>query len=465
METSDLVCEQLRVLLKQIRKVGTAPRTENWVQSARAAVEQCEQKLIQITASEDKTEEVENGIAQAEKIITDCREALSKINISNSDGAAEGKMDKGDKSPMATPFDIVTAAKIIKEYNGKTSARDYIDTVEVYSETLSPDGRTKLTDFIYKFCLKEEAKKAFLKKPESVSEISKVLLNRFKIRETVAGLNQKLSRTQQGNRPVSKFASVIEGITGDIIELQLARRGEAAREIIQAMADESACEAFKSGLNPELQNVVLASGATTFSEVLDKALGAEAAMRDNPQVNYFRQGPRYENYGNNYRGRGSFPRGQSRGAYYGTNNYRGGGNGGRNEFGAAQSQFNPGGAGNFQNPGTYNFANSPRADYRPGGVYPHNGPQFGNPTRQYFPHGYQNQQPDNGSRYNSHANRGRGGARVQMTQEFTPDQWQYNNPQNQDQWQYNNLPNPGQQDYNGINGQQVNITEETFFRQ
>lgn len=128
-----------------------------------------------------------------------------------------------------------------------------------------------------------------LKRPSTVKDISTVLINRFKVRDTPAGLTQKLCGSFQGNWSVSKFASVIESITADLIE-QLANSAESAREVVQSLADDLACEAFKAGLSPDIQNIVLEAQVTSFSDALNKASAAEASLKStSAQINVFRQ--------------------------------------------------------------------------------------------------------------------------------------------------------------------------------
>lgn len=299
MERLEDICAALEELLTKYRKVGSAHRTLQWIDAARGTISSLCIKLADIRTQQIKpvSEEFDVRADKAASLINECLITIGSIAVSGKNSKIVIK--------MGSAFDLVTASRLIKEYDGKSSARDYVDSIEVYNDSLAPEGSVALANFIYKSRLKEDAKKAFLSKPATVEDISSVLLKRFRIRETVAGLNQKLSSVGQGNGSVSKFASVVEGIMADLIELQISKRGESAREVVQSISDESACDAFKVGLRPELQGVVLASEASTFSDALDKALQAEASIKDTTQLNAYT--------GNRYNGNRRGNRGANRG--------------------------------------------------------------------------------------------------------------------------------------------------------
>lgn len=277
MELVNTWIASLEELQTKYKKIGTATRTTSWIEAERETISSICRGLetIEASSSEAVDEALFSKINKGRELARSCLGIIDKIAIST----------EKKQVPKMANFDLITASKLVKEYNGRSSARDYVDTIEVYNETLSEAGSLNLAKYVYKSCLKEDAKKAFLKVPLSVADISSVLLKRFQVRETVAGLNQKLSYARQGNRTVNKFATVIEGITADLIDLHLSKRGETAREVVQAIADESACDSFKAGLRPDVQAIVIASGASTFTDAVDKALQAEASLNCVGEVN------------------------------------------------------------------------------------------------------------------------------------------------------------------------------------
>ena len=262
--------EKAAGLKATLQKVGAAPRTADWTEKA-------EKTLIFLRSELEPSEEHGNSDRYNKicNILEDCSSLIAKI-IANNKKMEKNTEDKKE-GQRGRDFDLQLALKLIKDYTGRTSARDFVDSLEYYNDTLSSDGSSELVDFVYRHALKEDAKRAFLTKPKSVADISSVLLRRFKTRETVDGLQRRLGCCVQGNWSVSKFASVIENIMSELIELQLATRTESERETIQSLADEAACAAFKAGARPEIQVVLLAAAGKTFAEAIDVALGAEAS--------------------------------------------------------------------------------------------------------------------------------------------------------------------------------------------
>lgn len=73
-----------------------------------------------------------------------------------------------------------------------------MESIEYYYGMLSETSQPLFINFIYSVSLKGKAKKAFLEKPKTIINIKETLIRRFRIKETVCGINGKqvLVRTE-----------------------------------------------------------------------------------------------------------------------------------------------------------------------------------------------------------------------------------------------------------------------------
>lgn len=281
MEELNAVTEKLKELSTKLKKVGRDTRSVEWTAAKKSYIADLELKLddiINYSTAEVVEERFVKTYDEASKLVQNCKIILDTIKTSKSKTMATGKQN----------FDLNLALKMLKEYNGHSSVNDYIDSINLYNDLLTDEGSILLVDFVYRHCLKEEAKRAFVAKPATVDDLVSTLRNRFKVRDTIAGINFKMANTFQGNRSVHKYAMQIEQLMGDLIELHIATRGEEAREIVNAISQDAACAAFKAGLRPELQTAVIAADKISFSDILTKALETEAALNNVAQVNAVR---------------------------------------------------------------------------------------------------------------------------------------------------------------------------------
>ena len=148
------------------------------------------------------------------KLVQNCKIIIDTIKTSKSKTMARGKQN----------FDLNLALKMLKEYKGHSIVNDYIDSINLYNDLLTDEGSILLVDFVYRLCLKEEAKRVFVAKPTTVDDLVSTLRNRFKVRDTIASINFKMANTFQENRSVHKYAMQFEQLMGDLIELHIATR-------------------------------------------------------------------------------------------------------------------------------------------------------------------------------------------------------------------------------------------------
>ena len=233
-------------------------------------------------------------------------------------------------------LDIKHASSVLKELSGEAGkVIDYVQTLKFYNKQLKEEAKPHFVEFVYALLLKGKAKAIFVTQPVTLEEVCKTLLDRFKPRETVADISGRIGCCTQGNRDVSRFVAELETLGNKLVELQIAKQGVEAKDVLVKINEETVLSALKAGLRPELQGTVIAARPADFRAAVETALEAETAQkasinsvnnvfygRNNFRGN-FRGNPqsqqRTENSfrgyfrGNNFRGRGNTIRGQPQG--------------------------------------------------------------------------------------------------------------------------------------------------------
>lgn len=270
------------------------------------------------------------------------------------------------------------AAVVVKEYTGDGKAVDFVDVINFYNDQLKEEDKPLFLSFVYATALKGRAKLVFSEKPSSIKELSTTLLQRFKPRTTIAEVTMKIGQCYQGSRTVSRFASELEALNSELLELQLAKQGMDAKGILMAINEDTLLSAFKRGLNPSLQAVVVAANLDKFRTAVDMALEAETAHSGDAAVvnDLDRTHPKNTQRGNsNFRGhwQGNRPRfGQP--LQYNNNNWSRGGQQGQHFVPSTVRGPNA----NFGQPRNDWYGNKPRFGQRGGfwqGGQPHQGMQ------------------------------------------------------------------------------------------
>lgn len=109
------------------------------------------------------------------------------------------------------------AAAVVKEHNLDGNAVDFVDVINFYNDQLKEEDKPIFFSFVYAAALKGRAKLVF---SEKLPSISTTLLQRFKPRTTIVEVTIKLGQCYQGNQPVSRFASELEVLNSELLELQ-----------------------------------------------------------------------------------------------------------------------------------------------------------------------------------------------------------------------------------------------------
>lgn len=194
-------------------------------------------------------------------------------------------------------FELSTAIKLINSFEGDNSdVLDFTRSVNYYASSFGPeddkisDGeRKKFIDFLLNIKIKGHARQLFLRTPTSIKEVCDRLLQRFKPRETMTDLTDKLHNLCQEQRTVDNFAKEIELISYKLLQLHMIGKSDAAEGTVREMNEFAVVEAFKRGLRKELKDAVVAARATTLGDAIDIAQAAESAHKsesDNVLANF-----------------------------------------------------------------------------------------------------------------------------------------------------------------------------------
>lgn len=111
-----------------------------------------------------------------------------------------------------------------------------------------------------------------------------MLLNRFKEKETITGLQKKMSEAIQGNQSVSNFVAYLEQMSSKQRLIQLAEMGQGAGDYVKLAANQVMLSALKSGLNGDARIAVLAANPSQFDKAVEIALSAEVSGKERSET-------------------------------------------------------------------------------------------------------------------------------------------------------------------------------------
>lgn len=428
------IFEKAKSLQESLTKVGSSSRSAVWIDTQEKLINKFQKEGETIYKEDTKeldvktTEQITALHGELTKIIAKCCSSLDNTKKrSNSSVSSPERYNKSDIMTDAniSNFDLGAVSRVVKEYNGSTRVEDFVDTLRFCNKKLNTAGSAELTDYVYSACLKGAAKDAFYEVPLDIATLGDVLLRRFAPKETIADLDLKISSCTQGNRSVSKYASEIENFMSRLISLHMKGRDATERQIVMSLVGAAACSAFKKGLKAEIQQSVISARVSTFEDALAVALEGEATFKQVPQVNAFQS---------------SMPKPQWRAPW-------------RPNFNPQFRPRNSYGQGNYQYPGNYRYP----ANY-----------QMGNSGAPRFPQG-NNFPPEQGMYRNAAPGNGRfNGPSPGINYAQAPSQGMYRNagPSNgRGNGGHRGQVNVAEETWDpNIDCEQVNVLEETFFR-
>lgn len=96
--------------------------------------------------------------------------------------------------------------------------------------------------------IKGHARQVFLKSPATIQGLCEQLVLRFKPRETMADLTEKLHNISQEQQTVDSFAKEIEQISYKLLQIYMIGKVDKEEATVREMNEAMVVEAFKRGL-------------------------------------------------------------------------------------------------------------------------------------------------------------------------------------------------------------------------
>lgn len=283
-EVVNSIINDLKDISTKYTKIGRATRTNKWGALEEEILQGFENELIRIEQeeAEDSEEGIFEVIKKAKELLTDCKKRLRGVNISDMDSRKDTSNEHGRGGKIE--FKLKDACSYFsKEFTGEGTCNvmDFVTKVQFYHKQLVKDSEEVFAEFLYSSVLMGSAKRIFKGvAPSTVDTITTALIDRFKKKETLAGIQQKITSCYQGNWKVDKYAAKLEELGIILSELNLAKHGVSAKSFILKSTEDTLLSSFKQGLNKEIQMVVIASNTDSLATAIDIALTAEAANRD-----------------------------------------------------------------------------------------------------------------------------------------------------------------------------------------
>lgn len=217
-----------------------------------------------------------------EKEYKKCLELINRIKIieENEEDIEISDLDS-DISTQANMslFDFQKALKVIPEFDGTPEKlSNFLELVEFYSQTLRDAEQVKLfLSFVLKARLADKVKNKLLLEENSntYDEFKSILLEKFKGNKTPTKILNELNSLKQKSSTVSEFATKVEGLVAELNMLQVGNLGASSSKTVKLINDGIGLNAFKSGLNNPMKDVVFAARPETLSDAVSVALERE----------------------------------------------------------------------------------------------------------------------------------------------------------------------------------------------
>lgn len=257
--------ESLLGILQNLKKNPNRTYTSEYIQEKQLEISQIWDRILE----ETKPEELEDTKTYVRDIVSQINNLLKR---------------KEDQKNKMAKFDILTAGKLLPEFNGDPKTlSNFLGLVKFYSNTLtSEEDKTKLVEFVLETRLADKVRNSILTetKPKKLDDLEKTLAKIYKPTKNPLIIHNELARSYQGNLSVSAFAERIEALTAQLNEVQIAQQGDkiddTKRQIIVTLNDQLGLNAFRNGLNETNRQVVLAARVSKLREAIQVATETES---------------------------------------------------------------------------------------------------------------------------------------------------------------------------------------------
>lgn len=249
-----------------------------------------------------------------ESINATYKDILNLCTKYNSDSNSDSESSSHSTS-IKMEFDLKTACNLIKVVEGdQQTINSIIDSIEMYSDMLSPSGQKLLIKFILKSRLTQSAKLRMLSDYNSMNDLIKDLKTNLLTKKSATAIQSKLQSIYQGHRSIEQYGSEIEKLFSDLTITQADGNPE-NYTVLKPINEKLAVKRFSDGLrNTRLSTIIAARNYDHLKDAIqaakDEELNAASSSKAEEVMQFSHRGrgkpPRPYNYNNHSRGNYNF---------------------------------------------------------------------------------------------------------------------------------------------------------------
>ncbi|CAH2108917.1 unnamed protein product [Euphydryas editha] len=202
-------------------------------------------------------------------------------------------------------FNYRTAVALLPVMNGDENVtKSLIDAIELYSSSLTKEGKEMLIKFILKTRLHENAKLRMSTLYDSCDSLIRDMRHHLLTKKSNTAIHKELSSISQNGLTVDKYGSKVEQLFVDLTVTQ-ADGDQNAYKILRPQNEKNAIKSFIDGLrNREIRTILSARNYDTLKDTIRAAQDEELSYNrphshDMAYVGY--QDYSYNNRGNHRR--------------------------------------------------------------------------------------------------------------------------------------------------------------------
>lgn len=195
--------------------------------------------------------------------------------------------------PNMAHFDISVVGKNLQVFKGSYDAlEDFLVQAELLHDILRAEDREIFIKYVFNFKLTAQVRSIIgrANRPVTFSDLKDLLVAAYPNPNTLQQVLTKFGTLRQGNSDIASFREKIALLsdqlsTFEIRSLENPTQGE--KDAIYKMSGSMSLNVFMKGVNPEYQDLLIASNPKTLNEAVEKCITSERSRVTN---NIFRVG-------------------------------------------------------------------------------------------------------------------------------------------------------------------------------
>lgn len=261
----------LRDLLKNLKKSPGRTYTEKTIQNKLEIIESIRKDFDSNELEETDKEKIAALRIEFNSICSKIKEYL-----------IESPKELEEKLITMAAFSLETTSKALPLFNGNyVELESFLITAELINKTLSNEAKVDFIQYVYYAKLTSNVRTALgtSRKPGNFETLKTLLQNRYRSRETITELQNKLQKLSQGKMSVNSFTEKIMNIIDSLNQLGIKELGNEASEpeknVIIRLNNKLALDTFKIGLNECFKSTIYAARPNNIQEANELALELE----------------------------------------------------------------------------------------------------------------------------------------------------------------------------------------------